>query len=57
MSIFSIVVSWFQFLKRWNLEGSTTPFAAFTEGRLILELKRTYIATAGYWGPQLIDTK
>jgi len=57
MSIFSIVVSGFQLLKRENLLGSITPFAWFTEGRLIFDVNRAYMGTDGYWGPQVIATK
>jgi len=57
MSIFSMVVSGFQFLKRLNLEDSTTPLAWFTEGMLILEENLAVMGTAGYWGPHWICTK
>ena len=56
-SIFSMVVSEFQFLKRWNLLGSRVPFDWLTEGMLIFELNFTCIGTDGYWLPQVIDMK
>lgn len=56
-SIFSMVVSRFQFLKRGNFEGSSVPFYWLTEGMLILELNLQVMGTSGYWGPQVIDMK
>lgn len=57
MSIFSMVVSGFQFLNSWNLFYSTVPLAWLTDGRLILEVNLAVMGTAGYWGPQVICTK